>query len=150
MDGLAGGGFGSILILLVVMVVFFFLMSIPARKAQKKQAEQRAAAVVVGNNVVTASGFLGRIVDIDGDAVTLESPAGDETVWLRSSIAAQMDIPFADAPEDSEEEPTSLPDMEPVAESDEELAADMNYEGDPNVDDDSREAGDAPETKREN
>lgn len=83
------------IIVIVLTVGVFWLMSRSARKAQQKQADQRSAAVVLGNNVVTQAGFFGRIVDIDGDAVTLESPSGDETVWLKSSIVAAMDIPLA-------------------------------------------------------
>ncbi|MDR6938730.1 preprotein translocase subunit YajC [Arcanobacterium hippocoleae] len=83
----------------VIVIGLIWLMSSGAKKAQQKQLEHRKAAIVLGNNVVTTSGFFGRIVDIDGDAVTLESPAGDETVWLATSIMAQMDIPFADLSE---------------------------------------------------
>lgn len=89
----------TLIIILLVMLGFFWLMSVSAKKMQKKQLEQQRASVVIGNNVVTTSGFFGRIVDIDGDAVTLESPAGDETVWLKRSIMAQMDIPFAEISE---------------------------------------------------
>lgn len=90
-------------ILMVVMIGFMWIMQKGARKAQQAQLDQRAAAVVVGNNVVTSAGFFGRIVDIDGDAVTLESPNGDESVWLKSSIMAQMDIPLAPREESLEE-----------------------------------------------
>ncbi|QRV02915.1 preprotein translocase subunit YajC [Arcanobacterium phocisimile] len=88
------------IIIIIVMLAFLMFTSRSARKAQQKQQELRDQAVVVGNNVVTASGFFGRIVDIDGDAVTLESPSGDETVWMRSAIMSQMDIPLATADED--------------------------------------------------
>ncbi|MFP7706814.1 preprotein translocase subunit YajC [Trueperella sp. LYQ141] len=82
-------------IILAMMIVLFFIMSRNVRKAQRQQMERRSEALVIGNNVVTQSGFFGRIVDIDGDAVTLESPSGDETVWLKTAIMAQMDIPLA-------------------------------------------------------
>ncbi len=85
----------ELIIIMAVMLGFMWLMTRGARKAQKAQLEQREAAVVIGNNVVTNAGFFGRIVDIDGDAVTLESPSGDESVWLKTAIMAQMDIPLA-------------------------------------------------------
>ncbi|MFC5370058.1 preprotein translocase subunit YajC [Arcanobacterium bovis] len=90
----------EILILLVIMVGFIWFMNAGAKKAQRAQLEQRDKAIAVGNNVVTTSGFFGRIVDIDGDAVTLESPSGDETVWLRTSIMAEMNIPVAEISEE--------------------------------------------------
>lgn len=88
------------IITFVVMLGGLWLFISVMKNAQKKQFSQQQEAVVLGNNVVTTSGFFGRIVDIDGDAVTLESPAGDETVWLKRSIMAQMDIPFAEITEE--------------------------------------------------
>lgn len=90
----------ELIILIVVMVLLFWFMNRGARKAQQAQIDQRNEALVVGNNVVTQAGFLGRIVDIDGDAVTLESPSGEESVWLRTAIVAQMDIPLGNGDQD--------------------------------------------------
>ncbi|QJC21731.1 preprotein translocase subunit YajC [Arcanobacterium buesumense] len=87
-------------IIILMMLVFMFMMRRTALKTQQKQKEMRDEAITIGNNVVTSSGFFGRIVDIDGDAVTLESPSGDETVWMRSAIMSQMDIPLAVEDED--------------------------------------------------
>lgn len=85
----------ELIILVAVMALMMWFMSRSAKKAQKAQMDQREAAVVLGNTVVTSSGFFGKIVDIDGDAVTLESPSGDETVWLKQYIVSQMDLPLA-------------------------------------------------------
>lgn len=93
------------IITLVVVLGGLWLFISVMKNAQKKQFAQQQEAIVLGNNVVTTSGFFGRIVDIDGDAVTLESPAGDESVWLKRSIMAQMDIPFAEI---TEEEASTL------------------------------------------
>ncbi|NLI05041.1 MAG: preprotein translocase subunit YajC [Actinomycetaceae bacterium] len=89
----------ELVLIFVIMFAFMWMMSRGAKKAQQAQIDQREEAIVVGTNVVTTSGFFGRIVDIDGDAITLESPSGDETVWLRSAIRGQMDIPLAWADE---------------------------------------------------
>lgn len=83
------------LIIFAVMILFMWFTTRSARKAQLAAQKAREEAIVIGTNVVTTAGFFGRIVDIDGDAITLESPSGDETVWLRSSIRGQMDIPLA-------------------------------------------------------
>lgn len=85
----------ELLIIFAVMILFMWFTTRSARKAQLAAQQAREESIVVGTNVVTTSGFFGRIVDIDGDAITLESPSGDETVWLRSSIRGQMDIPLA-------------------------------------------------------
>ncbi|MFT3942811.1 MAG: preprotein translocase subunit YajC [Ancrocorticia sp.] len=90
----------SMFFLLGLMIVMFWWMSRSSKKMRQKMMDERAAAVVLGNTVVTTAGFYGTIVDIDGDAVTLQSPAGDETVWLRSSIASVSDLPLGNADED--------------------------------------------------
>lgn len=104
------------IIIFAVMMLFMWLMTRGAKKAQAAQIAQREEAIVVGNNVVTTAGFFGRIVDIDGDAVTLESPSGDETVWLRTSIMAKMDVPLAE--ETSYDESIDGEVTEPAAQSD--------------------------------
>ena len=93
----------SMIFLLVLMVFMFWWMSRSSKKMREKMASEREAAVVVGNNVVTTSGFFGKIVDVDGDAVTLQSPGGDETVWLRSSINAVSDLPLGESAEDADD-----------------------------------------------
>lgn len=90
----------SMFILLGLMIVMFWWMSRSSKKMRQKMMDERASAVVLGNTVVTTAGFYGMIVDIDGDAVTLQSPAGDETVWLRSAIASVSDLPLGSADED--------------------------------------------------
>ncbi|KTF04948.1 MULTISPECIES: preprotein translocase subunit YajC [Trueperella] len=113
----------ELVILTVVMLGFFWLMNRGAKKAQKAQLAKREEALVVGNNVMTQAGFFGRIVDIDGDAVTLESPSGDETVWLRTAIVAQMDIPLGNSEEDETEDVEAFLDSQ---EADPDLSDDSN------------------------
>ncbi|WP_052046892.1 preprotein translocase subunit YajC [Arcanobacterium sp. S3PF19] len=116
-------------ITLIALVVVFggmlLFMSRAGKKAQARAREEKQSALVVGNNVVTVGGFFGRIVDIDGDAVTLESPSGDETVWLKDAIRGQMDIPFAAV---SEEEAAEL-DRQENARDDSQPAAENAAEG---------------------
>lgn len=85
---------------LIIILLVFYLFRRMSRNAAAKQEESRNEWFVVGTNVVTTSGFLGTIVDIDGDAVTLESPSGDETVWLKAAISQPMEIPLANVSEE--------------------------------------------------
>ncbi|WP_297566415.1 preprotein translocase subunit YajC [uncultured Arcanobacterium sp.] len=85
----------ELIIIVLFMVIMMWGLNFMNRKTQKRQQDERASAIVLGNNVVTTAGFLGKIVDIDGDAITLESPSGEESVWLRGAIAGQMEIPVA-------------------------------------------------------
>ncbi|MDD7384981.1 MAG: preprotein translocase subunit YajC [Actinomycetaceae bacterium] len=88
---------------LLLIVLFMFWGNRWTKKQQQRVEDERHGALVVGNHVMTGSGFFGTIVDIDGDAVTLQSPSGDETVWLASAIARVADIPVAPVPEDRED-----------------------------------------------
>lgn len=85
----------ELIIIILFMVIMMWGLNFMNRKTQKRQQDERASAIVLGNHVVTTAGFLGKIVDIDGDAITLESPSGEESVWLRGAIAGQMEIPVA-------------------------------------------------------
>lgn len=84
----------ELLVLVVVFGGFMFLMSRANKKMATKVAEQREQALEVGNVVVTASGMIGTIVDIDGGVVTLESVSGDETQWLGSSVSSIIEPPY--------------------------------------------------------
>lgn len=127
----------ELIIIILFMVIMMWGLNFMNRKTQKRQQDERASAIALGNNVVTTAGFLGKIVDIDGDAITLESPSGEESVWLRGAIAGQMEIPVAgiseadaaalDAEASAEEEVAAGEDSEnpeapeqPVEESDQE------------------------------
>lgn len=83
------------LLMLIVLLLLFLAMNWFGKKKQAQLQSQRLAAIQVGNMVRTHSGFYGRIVDVDGDAVTLETPSGVETVWHKNAIAGPGEPPFA-------------------------------------------------------
>lgn len=83
------------IVLLVVMVVMMWFFSRSSKKQREKMENERDSAITIGANVMTSSGFFGTIVSIDGDAITLESPSGDESVWIRKAIMGRAEIPFA-------------------------------------------------------
>ncbi|MDO5723197.1 MAG: preprotein translocase subunit YajC [Flaviflexus sp.] len=91
---------------LIIIFAFFALMMWFMSRSQKKMAakmaEQREAALVIGKTVVTQAGMIGEIVDIDGDVVTLESPSGDETQWLKTGIQSEIEPPYASTFEEDE------------------------------------------------
>lgn len=101
---------------LIIIFAFFALMMWFMSRSQKKMAakmaEQREAALVIGKTVVTQTGMLGQIVDIDGDVVTLESASGDETQWLKTGIQAEIEPPYASTFGDVEDDETGLEDLE--------------------------------------
>lgn len=94
------------MIIILVMVGLMLWMSYSGKKARAAQESKRESVIAVGNAIMTTSGFYGTIVDIDGDAITLQSPAGEETVWDRRAIAQLAELPLAaeDADESLEED----------------------------------------------
>ena len=89
----------SFLIMLVIMIGGLWLMSTFARRQQKKMADEQARrtedALVPGTWVRTTAGFYGTVVEVDGDVVTLATPLGDESLWLKRSVVGAEEPPFA-------------------------------------------------------
>ncbi|WP_413449911.1 preprotein translocase subunit YajC [Georgenia phoenicis] len=90
----------ELLILIAVFGLMMWMMSRGAKKQRQAAAELRNS-LEVGQQVMTASGFYGTIVDVDGDVITLESTPGVETLWKREAIHSVTEPPFA--VEDDEE-----------------------------------------------
>lgn len=88
------------LVLIVLMVAMFWFMSRSARKQRERMAEKQKNAAVPGTWVVTIGGFLGKVVSVDGDVVTLESPSGVETIWQVAAIREAHVPNFGTAAED--------------------------------------------------
>jgi len=97
--------YGLFIILALVLGAMWF-MSRRSRKQQQQSMEFRSN-LRPGDEVMTGSGLFGTVVDVDGDAVTLETtPGGAHTVWLRAAIAKVASPPYAavsDVDEDAEE-----------------------------------------------
>lgn len=87
----------SFLILIAILLVVMFFMSSRTRKQQRAAAEFRNN-LVAGDKVMTASGMIGTVVDIDdeNDQVTIESFPGNPTTWLRAAISRKVEEPVAD------------------------------------------------------
>lgn len=83
-------------------LLLLFWFSSRQRKKQELQRQEVLNAIEIGQSVVTHSGFYGRVVDIDGGTITLESPGGVETLWSRTAVASPAEPPF-----EVEEEPAS-------------------------------------------
>lgn len=95
---------------LIIVAVFGLMMWMMSRgaKKQRQAAADLRSSLEVGTQVMTAAGFYGTIVDIDGDAITLESSPGVETLWKREAISAVTEPPFAVEEEDADVEVTDV------------------------------------------
>lgn len=124
----------EIFILLALMIGMMWFITSRGKKRQAAEREKLNNVMVPGVSVMTIGGFLGRIVDIDGDVITLESPSGVETIWLRSAIKEVKEPPFAAVhDEDEVADDVVVPDD----------ASTLGV-ADPTVEDDRREPGHDP------
>jgi preprotein translocase subunit YajC len=92
----------TIIIFLALMIGMMWFVTSRGKKQAAAQRDMLAKTVVPGASVMTIGGFFGRVVDIDGDVVTLESPSGVETIWLKSAIKEVKEPPFAEIHEDED------------------------------------------------
>ncbi|OKL47815.1 hypothetical protein BSR29_04760 [Boudabousia liubingyangii] len=85
--------------MLITIGVFFVAMLVLSSKGAKRQRAameaEREKALQLGNWVITTSGFYGKIVDLDGDVVTLATPMGDETYWNKRFIVRAEELPLS-------------------------------------------------------
>src|SRR5690606_28301803 len=60
-----------------------------SRKARKQQQEKASfqADLAPGQVVVTASGLVGTVTEVEGELVTLEHAPGSVTTWVRAAVA---------------------------------------------------------------
>ena len=92
----------TIIIFLALMIGMMWFVTSRGKKQAAAQRDMLAKTVVPGASVMTIGGFFGRVVDVDGDVVTLESPSGVETIWLKSAIKEVKEPPFAAIDEDED------------------------------------------------
>ena len=79
----------QILPLVLIFVVFYFLLIRPQQK-RAKQHKAMLEALKKGDQVLTTCGLVGRVVDIDGDILSID--LGSTTVSLgRAYVVSVMD-----------------------------------------------------------
>lgn len=114
-----------ILIFVLVIIIMMWFTS----RSQRKQAESRQQALNAlepGSWVMTQSGFMGRLVDIDGEVAIVQTVDGHEVYWLKQ-VLTPIDLPpFApddastddDAPADEADDQVEKPAEEADAPAD--------------------------------
>ena len=95
-------------IVLILLLGAMWYMSSRSRKQQAKATEFRNN-LKAGDEVMTHSGMLGTVVDVEGDNITIESmPGGSQTRWIRAAIAKLIEpstaVDDADDDEDADDE----------------------------------------------
>ena len=91
----------SLLILIVLLAAAYFLFMRPRNQAMKRQREEQRQ-FSVGDEVLTAGGIVGRVIDDQGERITLETSVGASFTVLRQYIVRRIEEP----------EPEPEPEME--------------------------------------
>ena len=90
-----------ILIFIVIAVAGLLFMSNRTKKQQRAASEFRNN-LVPGDEVMTHSGLLGTVVEVEDDVITLESAPGSRSRWIRAAISKKIEPPV-DEVEDEDE-----------------------------------------------
>jgi preprotein translocase subunit YajC len=62
---------GSTIIMLIAMLAIFYFMLIRPENKRKKEAEELRNSLKVGDEITTIGGIIGKVVEKDGDCLTL-------------------------------------------------------------------------------
>ena len=91
----------ELLILFAVLIGVTFLTSQMGKKKQVQQRQAMEEQLAPGVWILTYAGFYGKLVEVDGGVVILESLTGEESIWSKGAIKGIQDPPFAEAEENS-------------------------------------------------
>ena len=99
----------SMILILVVMVAVFYFMIIRPEKKKKKEEENLRNSLKEGDKITTIGGIVGKIVDIKGDNIVIETSMDrvrmELTKWAVSTTGVQTsDEPQAQKKEKKEKE----------------------------------------------
>lgn len=78
------------LIFFGVMILVFWLLIIRPQQKQRKKQETFLTSLKPGDKVITAAGFIGRIVSMAGDVVTVELDKDVRVRVVKSQIASHF------------------------------------------------------------
>jgi preprotein translocase subunit YajC len=82
----ACGGGEQLLFMLGMLVIFYFLLIRPQQKRAKAH-KSLISELKRGDNVITSSGIFGRIVNIDGNVMTLDIAKNTQIKVLRNYVS---------------------------------------------------------------
>jgi len=87
----------TMIIMIVAMIgIFYFFMIRPESKKKKKLAEMRSN-LSVGDTITTIGGIFGKVVNIDGEKITLETSEDRVRVqiakWAVSTVGKAVEEP---------------------------------------------------------
>jgi preprotein translocase subunit YajC len=92
-------------VILIALLGAMWFMSRRSRQQQQKAQEFRNN-LKPGDEVMTHSGMLGTVVEVEGDHIILESGPGSRSRWIRAAIAKLIEptAEVADVDDEAEDE----------------------------------------------
>ena len=102
----------SLYIIIALFAAAYFLFMRPRSQAMKRQREEQRQ-FSVGDEVLTAGGIVGRVIDDQGDRITLETSVGASFTVLRQYIVRRIEEPEPEVEPESEMETGGGADGEP-------------------------------------
>ena len=101
------GSTSVVWIVLILLLGAMWFMSRRSRQQQQRSQEFRNN-LKPGDEVMTHSGMLGTVVEVEGDNITLESAPGNRSRWIRAAIAKlvepTVEVGDVDADESQDED----------------------------------------------
>ncbi|MCI9887903.1 preprotein translocase subunit YajC [Micrococcales bacterium 31B] len=85
----------TIMFILIAVLLVFMIFTTRNNKKRMAAAEAQRNALAEGTRVYTHSGFVGTIVEKNGEEVVLETDSGAQSTWMFKAIAGER--PAADA-----------------------------------------------------
>lgn len=77
----------SMLLMLAIFAIFYFIMLRPQQKERKRQAEW-LASIKKGDEIVTQSGIVATVHQVEDRVVTLDVGGGNKLRVLKSTVAS--------------------------------------------------------------
>ncbi len=107
--GPMGGGLSFLPVLIMFGALFYFMIYRPQKKRQK-QAQELMSSLTVGSKIQTIGGFIGEVVEINGDEFVILSEESKFRI-KKNAIAFRVDTP-PELPADASEENDSKKDKD--------------------------------------
>ena len=82
---------GSMIPLLIAMVAIMYFMIWRPEKKRKKEEEDLRNSLVVGDKITTIGGIVGRIIEIDGELLVIETSKDRVRMELKKFSVATND-----------------------------------------------------------
>ena len=95
--GQEGGGtaFSAILPFVLIFALFYFLIIRPQQR-QSRERKKMLSEIKRGDGIITTGGIHGRVINVDGDELTVEIAKGINIRMVRSGISEKTNSAATD------------------------------------------------------